>query len=135
MISLRAFHRESDYQTIEGWWKGHGWDAVPLAMLPAMGMVAMNDDTPAAAGWVYLDNSTGVGMLEWIVSNPANTMKVSAVALARLVDCLRNAAREIGYGVILGSCRQESLARLMEREGFQRTDEGVIHMISISPVS
>lgn len=135
MIQLREFQRESDYGTVETWWKGHGWPAVPLEMLPKLGMVAVNEGEPCAAGWVYLDNSTGVGMMEWLVSNPANPMKVSAVALGRLVDCLKGAAHALGYGAILASCRQESLSRLMEREGFTRTDEEVIHLLSLQPIS
>ena len=141
MIRVRPFDRESDYPAAEAWWKGHAFEPVPLNLLPSLGMVAEYHDEeaghearPVAMAWLYLDNSTGVGMLEWIVADPAAKPRASALAIGHVVRCLRRAAGSIGYGVILASCRQASLARLLERCGFQQTDPAVIHLISINPV-
>lgn len=114
-----------------GWWTGHGWDAVPLNLLPRLGMIAELRGTPVAAGWVYLDNSVALGWMEWLVTDPANAPRVSATGLKHLVHGLKEIARQIGYPVLLSSCRQDGLARLLEREGFTRTDENVIHLISV----
>lgn len=134
MIQIREYTPE-DYELVASWWKGHGWDAVPSAILPKLGRVAVDArdgvDTPVAAAWCYLDNSVGVGMVEWIVSNPENPPKLSAIGIAHLVQCIKATAKDLGYGVFLASCRQESLSRLLQRVGFHETDKGVIHLLSV----
>lgn len=121
-----------DHPMVSEWWSGHGWDVVPLPLLPKLGMIAEHMGHPVAAGWVYLDNSVPLGWLEWLVTCPKNPPRISAVGLTHLVECLKGIARQIGYPVLLSSCRQESLANLLEKRGFQRTDENVIHLISIT---
>jgi hypothetical protein len=130
MIQVRPY-QSADYATAAAWWQAHAFPPVPEPVLPALGMVAEQGGAALAMAWIYLDNSVGVGMMEWIVSNPANPPKISAVAIAHTVRCLRSAAAALDYHVILASCRQESLARLIERAGFQRTDSGMIHLVSL----
>jgi hypothetical protein len=133
MMTVRPYESK-DYSTAFAWWDGHGWEGVPAAVLPKLGLVAVHEEKPVAMAWLYLDNSTGVGMLEWIVTDPANPAKVSAVGIAHVVRCLREAAKDLGYGVILASCRQTSLVKLLNRCGFITTDHGVTHLISMNPV-
>lgn len=134
MMTVRPYELK-DYSTAFAWWDGHGWEGVPAAVLPKLGMVAVHEGEPVAMAWLYLDNSTGVAMLEWIVTDPANPAKVSAVGIAHVVRCLREAAKGLGYGVILASCRQDSLVKLLERCGFTTTDRDVTHLISMNPVN
>jgi hypothetical protein len=131
MITVRPFNRETDYELFVQWWIGHDFSPVPLEVLPALGIVAEHHGKLAAAAWLYLDSSTPVGMLEWIVTNPTNNPKISAIAITHVIQALRFSAMENGHTVILSSCRQESLARLMERLGFQETDKNVTHLVSI----
>ena len=37
----------------------------------------------------------------------------------------------MNYRAVLTTCRQEALARLMQRQGFTRTDDGVIHLLQM----
>lgn len=131
MIQLREYTDE-DYPLIVEWWNGHGWDSPPSEVLPALGLISENDGVPVAVGWCYLDNSRAVGLMEWMVTNPANSPRISAVALVHVVKGLKCAAKEIGYTTIFTSCRQESLAKLLERAGFARTDKNVTHLVSTS---
>ena len=77
-----------------------------------------------------MDNTVGVAMLEWLVTDPEAPARKSAVALARLVEFAKEEAKALGYAVILTTCRQESLAKLLTRSGFETTDRNMIHLIT-----
>lgn len=132
-IQLKIFEPEADYATVESWWKGHGWSGVPLVMLPKLGVIASSGDTGLAAGWLYMDNSSGVCMLEWLVTNPEVKGTGTVRGLKHVCQYLTEQARAFGYTIMLTTCRQESLARFHERNGFQTTDHEMIHMVKTMP--
>lgn len=115
----------SDYDMLASWWVGHGWQAVPMRVLPPLGVVFGDK----AAGWAYMDNgSCGVAMIEWLVTNPAKGLS-AAKGLGNVLEFLESELRRMDYSTILTTCRQESLARLLARHGFQKTDSGMIHLV------
>jgi len=126
---LRFFEPEKDYSTVAAWWEGHGWNAVPVQVLPKLGVVAHRDDKPVAAGWLYMDNSVGVGWLEWLVADPDAKPREVYKALSAVIDFIKAEARQFGYHTLMSTCRQESLGRLLERNGFQKTDTDVTHYL------
>ena len=111
------------------WWDGHGFPAVPLEILPRLGIIAEINGSPIGAAWLYMDNSSGVCMMEWTVTNPANNPRDSLRAISALTEFLKADAKSNGYTVILTTCKQQSLARVHERNGFTKTDDGMIHLI------
>ena len=117
------------------WWEGHGWSAVPLAILPKLGVIAFanngNEQTDLAAAWLYMDNSVGVCMLEWTVTNPKSSGIKTVRGIKAVTDYLQNAAKRMDYGVMMTTCKQPALGRLHERNGFQKTDEGMIHLVKV----
>ena len=115
---------------VESWWDGHGFPAVPASFLPKFGLVAFFPDKQAAAGWLYMDNSTGVSMLEWLVSNPACNGRETLKAINELTKFFKERAAAMNYGVMLTTCRQASLAKLHERNGFTITDRNMIHLVA-----
>jgi hypothetical protein len=117
-----------DYATLESWWEGHGWAPVPQRVLPPLGILYREH----AAGWLYMDNGgTGVAMMEWLVTNPEARPLSAARALTQVVDFLKSEAKRMNYPMILTTCRQPSLARLLHRAGFQTTDSQMIHLLGI----
>ena len=64
---------ESDYKTLEKWWKAWDWPPIEKDFLPENGtgglIVQAKDKTPIVAGFLYMTNSKAV-LLEWIISNP-----------------------------------------------------------------
>lgn len=115
------------------WWKAHGWPGVALPILPKCGILVEDDnDMGLAAGWLYMDNSVGVAMLEWTVTNPNATAKQSYLAIAMLVQSAREVAKSLDYGVIITTARQHSLARCLQRNGFIQTDTGMTHLIMLT---
>jgi hypothetical protein len=134
MIQLRAY-LPTDYPMLVEWWAGHGWPGVPSAILPKVGFVAedvqVGSVEPLVAAWLYMDNSVGVCWLEWMVSNPkAEPVRVYR-GIKGVTEFAEEAAKTHGYGVMLTTCRQQSLVRTFERSGFTKTDEGVTHLIKI----
>jgi hypothetical protein len=126
---LKMFDPETDYAIVKEWWVGHGWNAVPISVLPKLGIVANLDGGPVAAGWLYMDNSIGVSMMEWVVSNPGAKPKSVYRSIKAIVEFLKGQAKSFGYSVMLTTCKQESLARVYEKTGFQRTDTEMIHLV------
>ena len=129
--SIEVYDEDDDYDMVKGWWQAHGWPGVSPHILPQFGAIASFRGRPAAAGWLYMDNSRGVSMLEWVVTNPDNTPRASLAAIGALVTYIKDYALSQDYGVMLTSCKQDSLLKLFERNGFEHTDSGVHHAVAI----
>jgi hypothetical protein len=129
--SIQIFAPETHYPIVKEWWITHGWDPVPEIVLPKLGVIAFNKkEEPITAAWIYMDNSVGVSMLEWIVTNPANSPKDSLRGIKTVTIFLKDRAKEMGYQIMLATCRQKSLLKVLERTGFQQTDENIYHAIT-----
>ena len=131
MIAIEIYNPEL-YPVLKEWWKGHGWDPVPECVFPKLGVVARVNGNPTAAAWLYMDNSVGVSMMEWVVSDPFAAPRHVAVAICSIVRFLKAEAKSLDYGVMLATCKQESLSRLFVREGFQATDRSMIHHVALT---
>lgn len=127
---LREF-TTADYPMLCEWWKAHGFPALPLAILPRLGLVVEHESKPVVAAFLYMDNSVGVSMMEWLTTAPDAPMKVLPSAIRAICDVMKQRAREMNYGVMLTTCRQPALARVYEKNGFERTDDSVIHLIAV----
>lgn len=121
---------EKGYDMVSKWWEGHGWPTVPVEVLPSLGAIVTEDLHGVAAAWLYMDNSCGVAMMEWTVTNPRANPRTTIKAIPFLIGFFKEEAKALGYHKILTTCRQESLARLFERNGFTKTDSNMIHLIT-----
>lgn len=135
-MKSRLIDTDTDYPVISRWWEGHGFPVIPAAFLPKLGVVIECDEGPICAGWIYMDTSSPVTWLEWVVTNPRNRPTLSLVALKALIGAAKEAVMAVrsdlpGSAAMLFTCRQPALARLFEKEGFERTDSEVMHMLSI----
>lgn len=129
-MELREFKPE-DHPNIAQWWEGHGWSPIPLNILPKLGMIVSRDDIDVCAGWLYMDNSVGVCWLDWLVTNPEADPKSVIRCISQLVTFMSDRARDLNYGVMLTACRQPSLVRLYQRNGFNKTDTDVTHLMMV----
>lgn len=129
MIATARIYEPADYPIVQGWWIGHGWPPVPEQMLPKLGLIISSDDADLAAGWLYMDNSVGVCMLEWVVSNPDARPFDSVRAIRELGMLMEQEARRMGYWVMMTSCKQPALAKLWVKMGYLETDGSMIHLM------
>jgi hypothetical protein len=124
-----------DYDMVAGWWRGHGWDAVPPFFLPKLGVIAYwaegENKQDAAAAWLYMDNSAPVCWLEYMVSNPQCNAGRAVKALRHLDSFLTGEAKATGYAVMLTTCRQDSLVKFHQKNGFTKADTGMTHMVKV----
>ena len=51
--------------------------------------------------------------------------------LKKLTEFYESLCRENDYGLLFTTCKQEGLAKIHERNGFERCDEGMIHLAKI----
>lgn len=133
LLQIREY-TPNDYPMLCEWWRGHGWDPVHELMLPKLGVIVDEFDAdgfqmPIAASFLYMDNSCGVAMMEWTVSNPKAAGRSIFKAISTIIDFLAISAKEMGYSVILTTCKQPSLARVFQKGKFIRTDSEMIHLI------
>lgn len=118
------------FETFTEWWKEHDWPGVALAILPKCGVLVEEDDgTMVAVTFLYMDNSVGFSMMEWTVTNPKATPKHAYMAIAMLVQSVREVAKALDYGVVMTTAKQHALSRCYEKNGFQVTDTGMTHLI------
>ena len=133
MIQLRLYDYGRDYPILADWWTRHGWEPVIPGILPKTGAVIYDVkdgvSTDVCAGFLYMDNSTGFSMMEWVVANPDVTGMLVARGIKVLVDFLKQCAVDNDYGVMMTSSNQPSLVRLYARAGFATADTGVTHML------
>ena len=130
ILSVRMVDIDADYPVVSEWWKAHGWPPVPQYMLPKLGIMVERDGLPCLAGWVYMDNSCGVCMLEWVVSNPDTPPRDVLRSIEHLTAAAKLVSVQNNDHSMLTSCKQESLARAYERNGFVRTDEQMKHLFT-----
>lgn len=127
---------ETFHPVLMQWWNAHDWPGIPAAILPKFGIRAVelledNGTRPIAATFLYMDNSTGVSMLEWTVSNPDASPRQVAKGIAAMVEFAKLEAKKFGYCIMLSSCIQPALIRLLERNGFTVTDQSVTHLCTL----
>ena len=70
-LKVRALE-ESDWDTLQLWWKIWQWPIMNKDMLPldgCGGLMVYKNNTPIVAGFLYLSNSK-VAWLDWIISSP-----------------------------------------------------------------
>lgn len=128
MLKVRQYS-PADYPMVRAWWQGHEVTETPETILPACGLVVERDGAPAAAAWVYFDNSVPLAWLAWVVSRPGQKPIETAKTLAYLVGAAEEAARAQGRKIMVTMCRSRSLARWLSRQGFTFNHGGVFDLI------
>jgi hypothetical protein len=120
------------FEVVRTWWTQHNHPDLPYEILPDIGLAAVDPDgVMRAVGWLYGCNSAPVGWVEWITTNPANTPMESVRSLTLLLKFMSEEAKKNGINILLSTCRQKSLGRLLEKNGFAKTDDGVSHFLKL----
>lgn len=122
-MQIKRFE-ESDYSLLCSWWFEHGWNPIPLDLLPKVGYIV--DDI--CAGFLYVNNS-GLCHLEWIISDPRSDKTARDKALTVLIDTLCSTAKEFNLSAIFTTSSNKILIERLKTHGFNQTDVGVTHLI------
>ena len=125
-MDVRQFKVE-DHQEIAEWWRKREWDVIPLEALPVTGVV-FEGDTNICAAWLYT-TGTAFGWLEWIVTNPEAGLKQRGEAVPKAIEALKGMALACGVKLIFNGSKSGGLIKSMEKQGFQKTDTEMTHMV------
>jgi len=119
-LTVRAL-QESDWETLQEWWKWWRWPEMNRDLLPLNGLGGLmicKGDTLIAAGFLYLTNSKGA-LLDWIISNPEYKEKDRKTNLMLLIDSLEEVAKINGYNIIFSFTRNKSLIDIHKILGYK----------------
>jgi hypothetical protein len=116
--------KESDWETMQSWWKAWGWPEMSKDLMPLNGLGGLmieKDGKAVASGYLYLTNSK-VAWTEWIVSDPEYRQEDRAEALTMLVIGLEEIAVAAGYQIILSVGRNKGLLNIHKELGYTVDD-------------
>ena len=128
MIQLIQYKEEEHYEMLKAWWDHHGWEGVHPQMLNPIAYFAEFKGKLTCFAVLWTVEEAGVAIMEWIVSNPESKPIEVYKALNQLTSFYEELCKEHGYAVLLTTCKQEGLSRIHQRNGFERCDEGMIHL-------
>jgi len=119
---------------IREWWKGHKHPDIPIELLPDIGIIYYNPDgMPIACAFLYACNSSPIGWVEWITSNPEASPIESYKGVSNTIEFISQEAQRNGITMLMSTCRQKSLGRVLMKKGFAKTDEDVSHYLKLIP--
>ena len=116
--------QESDWETLQSWWKAWEWPEVSKDMMPLDGLgglIIEKEGKSIAAGFLYLTNAK-VAWTEWIVSDPEYRSEDRIDALKMLVQGLEDVAINAGYKIILSIGRNKGLLNIHKELGYTVDD-------------
>jgi hypothetical protein len=111
---------ESDWETLQSWWKAWEWPTITKEMLPLNGcggLMIYKEDTLIVAGFLYLTNSN-VAWMEWVVSNKEYRDEDRKEALEMLISGLEDVALSVGKNIILSIGRNKNLISTHKKLGY-----------------
>lgn len=124
---------ESDYETLEKWWRAWKWPPVEKEFLPdngTGGFVVYKDNVMIVAGFVYVTNSKAV-LLEWVISNPEYREDDRDVAITYLISTVEKIIKEWGYKYIFTIGRTKALINKHKELGWHVDDKPSHEIIKI----
>jgi len=122
-LKLRSL-QESDWETLQTWWKAWGWPEMSKDLMPLDGLgglIVEKDSKPIAAGFLYLTNAK-VAWTEWIISDPNYRGEDRIECLKIVVQGLEDVAVNAGYKIILSVGRNKSLLNIHKELGYTVDD-------------
>lgn len=118
----------SYYSILCNWWQSHGWPAIPKELLSSRGYISCLNEKPIIAGFLYKDETSTFGMMEWIIANPESTQEERTVAFKELVDHVVEEAGKIGVKFMFTVVKSDSLKNRFLENGFNITETQMTHL-------
>jgi hypothetical protein len=129
-MTTRLINNAEDYATFEPWWVKHQGQSIPLAALPPVGVVALDDDgTPAAAGWLYMAVGVGVAWMAWITTNPDLPAFRALRGLSLVEGGLEALAKTHNYNVVFTETQKPALVRWMQARGYVKNHSNITQLL------
>lgn len=128
---VELYEYQKHYSMLALWWRRHGFNPVPPACLSSLGVIVFLDDVPRAAAWGYRDSSSAFAFVDFVVANPANKPRQSAVAIKLSVECVTEILSKNGAIMIMTAFKNNSISRLIEPLGYHKNETGVTTLMRV----
>lgn len=112
--------KESDWDTLVGWWDWWRWKVIPKDFLPENGtggIMVSKDNIGIVAGFLYATNSK-VMILDFVVSNPEYKKKDRKAAIELLIKEAESKAKKSGYKYMFSVGRSTHLIDIHKKLGW-----------------
>jgi hypothetical protein len=118
---------DQDKPMIDGLFRSHGggWQIPPDEILPDRGFVSENGGKPVFAGWLYIDPTSKMAFMDWLVANHDCTQEEREEGLKALLQGIWEEARAHGVQRILTISNHGGLISKLMSNGFFITDKNV----------
>ena len=116
-MTSRAY-RMTDFSTVYGWAKSHGWAVFEEDVLPTDGIIIPG----VCCAWVYLCSNGPFSRLAWPVSNPQASIREVYKGLTQVILELHALSKERGCPLMEAAFDSTGLGRVALNAGFQTGD-------------
>lgn len=116
--------KESDWETLQSWWKAWGWPEMNKDLLPLNGLgglIIEKEGKPIASGFLYLTNAK-VAWTEWIVSDHEYREFDRPDAIKMVIEGLEKVAIQAGCTIVLSVGRNKGLLKIHKELGYTVDD-------------
>lgn len=115
--------------TILPWWVDRDDGDMSPALLPPVGVCALDADGPCAAAWLYQPRGCRVAILDWLITRPGQSARRSREASRTIFDALADTARAGGASVLFASVMRAGMIREAQAYGFTIAATDCTHLV------
>ena len=112
---VRAWNRDTDYDTLVKWWTQWEFGIVPKDMLPQDGVIVSVDDKPICAAGIYLYPKTALALMEWVVTDKDSNLRKRHKALKMCIDSIMDLAKKRGAKLVYTMTKEEALQKRYQK--------------------
>lgn len=117
-----------DYESLKPWW-GERWGEAPsVNALPLSGLIVEKEGEDIAAAWLYMDMTTPVAVIAFLLTNPNNSARTSHESLIYAINGLKELAKSQGRIHIITMCPTRGLSKIFKACGFATKDTNMEHL-------
>ena len=111
-MQARKWNVKKDYPFISGWCKQRDWDSsIPQELLPAVGVIVIDQDPICAAG-LFVDKTSKLGFMWGIFSNPKISKIKLFKAMKMCVEGIKKQATKNKLSVVYTITGENALHKL-----------------------
>ena len=108
-MQIRPWKRDTDYDTLVGWWNQWEFGVVPKECLPPDGVVVEENGKPICAGGLYKGEGTQFGFMEWIVVDKNADQRLAHNGLKMCIDGIMQLAKDKQIKLVYTATKEQAL--------------------------